>query len=70
MLFTIIGFLGCILVLSYYMCATSEPLPKPKPLMTQEKIPGKVQITDNEELLNKIRRRLKPTDVSSSKEAD
>ena len=70
MLFTIIGFLGCILILSYYLCVTSEPLPKPEPLMTQEKIPEKVQITDNEELLNKIRRRLKPKDVSSSKEGD
>ncbi len=71
MLFTIIGFLGCILILSYYLCATSEPLPVERtPLMTQEKIPEEVQTTDNEELLNKIRRRLKPKDVSSSKEGD
>ena len=71
MLFTIIGFLGCILILSYYLCATSEPLPKPEPLMTQEKIPEEIpNINDDEELLNKIRRRLKPKDVSSSKEGD
>ena len=79
MLFTIIGFLGSILILSYYMCKIpeKETITIQPELVHEEEFEKELEkelntIVDDEreKLLNTIRRRLKPKDEPSSKEQD
>ena len=81
MLFTILGFLGSVLIIVYYFTKSCEgveevvevchgPLPKTE---TEEEFEGElekelssIEEEEKEKLLNTIRRRLKPKVASSS----
>ena len=84
MLFTIIGFLGSILIISYYFCKTEQknikqlmtdpdPPEEPEEAEFEQELQKELNTIiddEKEQLIATIRRRLKPKVSSSSEEVD
>ncbi len=86
MLFTILGFLGSVLIIIYYLCDACEGVeevvevchgPLPQEEETEKEFEGElekelnsIEEEEKEKLLATIRRRLKPKVASSSSETD